>query len=252
MAEKSFNIDIDRNLSVPLYQQLYDEFRSLIHSGELDGSQALPSERLLSARLDVSRATVRSCLMQLEKDGLVVRRRGAGTFVAQVPISQNLSRLTSFSDEMRARGLEPGAQLLLFERAIAVPEEALNLGLSPAGRVLRIKRLRTAGATPMAIELCVLPDAIAPDLTEADVAGRSLYQELKGRGIRLDRSIQYLRARGADAKAAEMLHIAKGAAILEIERKTWDDSNRVVEYVRSIYRGDAYDFVAELHANRDT
>lgn len=226
------------------YLQLRRALHNLMERGLLAPGQALPGERELAAKLELSRVTVRKALGGLVEAGLLTQRHGAGTFVAE-RIVKSFSRLTGFTDDLRARGLRPRVQFLQRGTGVVSPEEALSLHLSPGARVLRLKRLRYAGDTPLALESSVVPLAVLRDPRSVRL---SLYDALEAIGCRPARALQRVRAVALEADDAGLLRVAPGSAALAIERRAFLADGRVVEFTRSLYRGDAYDFVAELQA----
>jgi GntR family transcriptional regulator len=229
----------------PLYLQLKRWIEDAIGRGVIRPGDALPSERDLAQKADVSRVTVRKAVQHLVRDGVLVQRHGSGTFVAPQPhrVEQSLSRLTSFAEDMARRGMATRSRVL--ERGLYVPspEETLALGLSAGEFVARIGRLRIAGDMPIAIERAALSAEL---LADPEAVGTSLYAHLERRGNRPVRAIQRIHAVSLAGPDAELLEVAPGAACLHIERISYLGSGRVVEFTRSIYRGDTYDFVAEL------
>ncbi len=229
----------------PLYMKLRQVLEDAIRSGKLDQGEALPPERDLAELAKVSRVTVRKAVDDLVRDGLLTRRHGSGTFVSK-PVSkvqQSLSRLTSFTEDMARRGFQTRAEIL--ERGLFHPttEETVMLGLSAGQQVARINRLRLADETPLAIERA----SISPEfLPEPERVRTSLYEELDRTGSRPVRAIQRISATNVKEPDAGLLGMAVGAAGLSIERVSYLASGRVVEFTRSLYRGDAYDFVAEM------
>ncbi len=231
--------------SGPLYLKLRQLLDEAITTGKLRHGDALPAEREIAEHADVSRVTVRKAVADLAMDGLVVRRRGSGTFVAK-PVSkveQPLSRLTSFTDDMNRRGLATRAEWLDRKLCEPSPEEMMTLGLAAGTRVARLARLRIAGDVPMAIERASLSEEFLPDPL---VVESSLYAKLDETGSRPVRAVQRISATNLKENDALLLETAVGAAGLSIERVSYLASGRVVEFTRSLYRGDAYDFVAEL------
>ncbi len=228
----------------PAYQHLRRTLQHAIDNGELKPGQALPGERELARLLDLSRVTVRKAIAGLVEDGLLMQRHGAGTFVAE-RIVKSFSQLTSFTDDLRARGLDPKSVFL--ERSVGevTPEEAMALNLSPGAQVVRYYRLRTAGEQPLALERTAVPQSV---LADPALVGNSRYEAFARLGIRPARALQRLRAIALDAEQARLLHLPEGSPGLFIERRTFLEDGRVVEFTRSFYRGDAYDFVAELHS----
>ena len=229
----------------PLYLQLKRWIEDAIHSGAINPGDALPSERDLATRVDVSRVTVRKAVLQLVKDGVLVQRHGSGTFVAPQTqrVEQSLSQLTSFTEDMARRGMAVRAEWLDRGLYLPSPEETVILGLSSGEQVARISRLRLTGDTPLAIERASLSARILPD--PAGI-GDSLYRHLDKSGNRPIRAIQRIRAANLADEDAQLLQVPAGSAGLNIERTSYLASGRVIEFTRSIYRGDTYDFVAEL------
>lgn len=233
-------------LGGPLYLRLKRWIEATIASGGLGTGDALPSERDLAKRLDLSRVTVRKAVQELVRDGVLVQRHGSGTFVAPPPqrVEQSLSRLTSFAEDMARRGMP--VTTLWLERALHLPtpEESGALGLPPGSRVARIARLRLSGERPLAIERAALSSGILPD---PQAVGTSLYAHLQAHGHRPVRAVQRIRAIGVGEADALLLELPAGVAVLQIERTSFAASGAALEFTRSIYRGDTYDFVAELN-----
>ena len=229
----------------PLYLQLKRWIEDAVARGAIKPGDALPSERDLAAKVDVSRVTVRKAVQHLVRDGILVQRHGSGTFVAAQPhrVEQSLSQLTSFAEDMSRRGM--AVRSVWLDRGIydPSPEEFMVLGLMSGERVARVARLRISGEMPLAIERAALSSEILPDPHRI---GASLYAHLDKDGNRPVRAIQRIRAANLDEHDAKLLEIPAGAAALHIERISYLASGRVIEFTRSIYRGDTYDFVAEL------
>ncbi len=229
----------------PRYVQLRRRLQDGIERGILPPNSSLPPEREIAEITDLSRVTVRKAIQELVREGLVEQRQGSGSFIREpVPrVEQSLSHLTSFTEDMRQRGFDTTSTWL--ERGIFMPsaDEVRALGLQPGEQVARIHRLREAGGRPMALERAALPLDILPNPIEVST---SLYAVLDRLGHRPMRAVQKIAAVNLDAHEAGLLRVAEGAAGLNIERVSYLASGRVVELTRSLYRGDAYDFVAEL------
>lgn len=234
----------------PLYSQLSQHIESAIRSGRLREGDALPSERDIAQISNLSRVTVRKAVRALVRDGFVVQKQGSGTSVAPRPerVQQSLSRLTSFSEDMKSRGWQARSEWL--ERGVFAPspQETMVLGLTADSDVARVSRLRIADEIPLAIERASLSAAILPD---PEKIGDSLYAFLAESGNRPCRAVQRISAHILSEEDASLLDVPKGAAGLSIERISYLESGQVVEFTRSIYRGDAYDFVAELRVSDD-
>jgi GntR family transcriptional regulator len=185
---------------------------------------------------------VRKAIAGLVEDGMLVQRHGAGTYVAE-RIVKSFSKLTGFTDDLRARGLKPRVEFLERSTGVVTPEEALALSLSPGARVVRLRRLRFAADKPLALENTAVPQAILKDPKSVKL---SLYEFLERAGCRPTRALQRLRAVALDATQARLLALPAGSPALSIERRAFREDGRAVEFTQSLYRGDAYDFVAEL------
>ncbi len=229
----------------PRYVQLRRRLEAGIESGLIPPDSSLPSERDLAGLTDLSRVTVRKAIQELAKSGIVEQRQGSGSFVrpAKPRVEQSLSHLTSFSEDMLHRGMDTTSTWL--ERGVFLPspEETAALGLSADDQVARIYRLRETGGRPMALERAALPLDVLPNPLAVTT---SLYEVLEATGQRPVRAIQKIAAINLEATEAGLLDVAEGTAGLSIQRTSYLESGRVIEFTRSIYRGDAYDFVAEL------
>ena len=226
----------------PLYLQLARRLGEAARRGRYQPHEALPSERLLSESLGVSRVTARKAIDILVAQGLIVRRRGSGNYIAP-HIEQPLSKLTSFSEELHRRGYTPSSRWL--DRAVtaATPEEQLRLGLSPKARVARLERLRLADGVAMAYEMTVLPQSVLPH--PENVEG-SLYECLTKIGQLPVRAEQHIRALNAPPRLAGQLEVPVGQAVLFITRTGYLASGKAVELTHSYCHSDYYDFVAEM------
>lgn len=226
----------------PLYMQIARKLTDDVRSGRYQVDQALPSERTLSEQLKVSRVTARKAIDQLVEQGLVVRRRGSGNYIAP-RIEQPLSNLTSFSEQLQQRGYKPGSRWLKRETVTASADEQMSLGLSPNSKVARLERLRLADDVAMAYEVSVLPYSAVP---HPEAVGDSLYQYLESTGKAPVRALQHIRAMNAPAELARQLDVPQGEAVLFITRIAYLASGEAVELTHSYCRSDHYDFVAEM------
>lgn len=228
--------------ALPLYQQLQHGLRRAIETNLLAPDQALPPERDLADSFSVSRITIRKALEGLVAEGLLVRRQGSGTFVTG-RVEKNFAKLTSFTEDMISRGRSPSSTWLKKAPAAITPDEAITIGLPPGTPVYHFHRLRYADGAPMALEFCTVQAFCLPSV---DDVGNSLYAALQSHGRRPTRALQRLRAVRLNNAQAELLKAKAGDAGLLVERRGFLDDGRAVEFSYSYYRGDTYDFVAEL------
>lgn len=212
----------------------------LINDG-LGPHDRLPTERELAEEFSFSRLTVRRALDQLEQDGVVYRVQGAGTFVSDRLISKSFE-LTSFSEDMRQRGMVPGSLRSRLEVRPAGVKIGYALNLSPMDPVVRISRIRTADGIPICAEDSYVPKELAPGLDELEIE-ESLYSMFRERfGIAVERADQIIGVTVLDPQEAEPLQVPPFSPAFRIVRTTYDTRQRAVEYAESIYRGDRYSY----------
>ena len=226
----------------PLYLQLARSLREHIADGGVAAGGALPSERDLVEMSGMSRVTVRKAIEALIQEGILYRKQGSGTFVAR-RIDHAGAALVSFTAEACARGEQPSVIWIMRRRGAATYAEAMELHVPEDTPVARLSRVRLTNDEPLAIEHAVVPAALLPDL---DTLGDSLYAALALAGTRPVSGTQRIRAGLATPTEAGILSIAENAAILRIERVAFDAQGRGVEFTRSAYRGDRFDFVTDL------
>lgn len=227
------------------YVQLRKRLEDAILEKDLPAGTQLPSERDIALRTGMSRVTVRKAMAPLVDAGLITRKRGSGAVVGTVQpkMEQSLSRLTSFTEDMALRGMSLTSQVLDCGVFAPSPEEVMALGLPPTEQVARVTRLRIADLRPLAIETASLPAHILP---APEAVKGSLYAHLDTQGLRPVRAVQRISATIVPDKDANLLQIAPGMAGLSITRRSFLATGQAIEHTRSLYRGDAYDFVAEL------
>ncbi len=221
-------------------EQLRESVMALINDDPRRG-KALPSEREIAAAHGVSRMTARLVIEELADRGLVYRVPGQGTFVAGDPVTKSLG-LTSFTEDMLARGMKPWSRIL---EAGVVPAGAAagrDLRVSPADEVVRIRRVRLADDAPMCLESVDLPSHLVPGLLSHDLGG-SLYDLLASQyNIEVARADQRMRATVTDTEESKLLGVPVVSPALLVERVSSDREGRPVERARSLYRADRYDF----------
>lgn len=239
--------EVEKDSSVPIYSQVERIVVDMIDSGQLSPGQRAPSERKIADRLEISRMTARAALSNLVAEGYLYSVPGKGTFVANPKVRQDLVELTSFTQDMRRRGLKAGASLLEFDLVDEAPAKALlALALPEREKLVRLHRLRIADGQPMCLETSYLPAASFSWLLEEDMDSGSLYQTLENRGVELVKAEESLEATLVRETEAELLTVPVGSPGLLIERITYTERDRPVEYVKSLYRGDRYRFSTML------
>lgn len=216
---------------------------SEINRPESQHGDCLPSERELGERFQVSRVVIRGALARLEDEGLIYKLQGKGAFVSKNKVNQNASRLTSFTQDMLQRSLTPGSKIMVKEFVPCTPFLSSKLQISPNEKVFRLKRLRMADNTPMAIEVCFLREWIGRKIAEHLVDNASLYQLLAAEcGIQLKYALQTIEVGTLEKVERDLLGQNCPRCTAIITRQTFDVDNNVVEFVESRYRSDRYLF----------
>lgn len=229
----------------PKYWGLKRHLLDLLRS--LPPGSPIPTERSLAAEFDVSRTTVRQALAELTVEGRLLRVQGKGTFAAEPKVAQRL-QLSSYTEDMRAQGRQPSSRLLEMSEEPADSDLSRLLGIRASAKVLRLNRLRLADGEPMAIETTHLPLARFRGLRRYVTSGGSLYQVLRERfGVEMGHAEETIETALASPAEAELLGADIGLPMLLLSRHSFDTDGKPVEWVRSVYRGDRYKFVATLN-----
>lgn len=239
---------LDRDSLIPLYHQLYEILRAQVENGTWKPGDMIPPESELKKRYGVSQITVRQSLNILVDNGLIYRRRGQGTFVAQQPtITSNLTHIVHFADDMRQRGMKPGTKLLTVGKSPLSSVTARKLQAEPGEELANISRLRYADDQPLSIEHSCLLSKYVPGILDLDLAHRSLSEILATEyGIITIRAEQTIRAQQATEEAVQWLDITSDAVLLVIERVNYSQQNIPFEFLRIFYRADRYALHCEL------
>ena len=244
--ERGLMAEINLRSPVPKYYQLKEIIRDMIEKDELEAGQVIPPERKLCERYGVSRMTARQAVMELVNEGLLYRVQGLGTFVAEAKVHQGTGRLTSFTEDMRERGMEASSEVLGVEQERAGPVVARKLRIDPGDLIVRVSRVRNADETPMALETSHLLYETAKSILGTDLSGRSLYEELGKAGVSIAGAEQSYEAVLVNEAESKHLGVPVGSPALLIERVTFDAEEKPFEYVKSIYRGDRYRITTRL------
>jgi GntR family transcriptional regulator len=240
---------IDPNDFLPRYYQLANILREQIAQGKVQAHQPIPAERQLEEIYSVSRTTIRQAIDLLVRQGYLYREHGKGTFVSPQKLQKGISELTSFTEDMQRRKIVPGQKIL--EMGMVQPPEAVRAHLelpSGADRVLLVERLRLGDGKPMGLQTSytVLPEGQTITQEELERAG-SIYQLLQEKfhliPTEADETLEVTLATGREAS---LLQIKAGSPLLLSERTTYSQYRRVMEFVKILYRGDRYRYLAKL------
>lgn len=235
---------IDRDAPEPLYYQLKQVFRTQICNGILKPGDAIPPERELVNRYDVSRMTVRLAIQELVQEGLIVKYQGKGTFVAQPKIKRSLSELRSFSEDMSASGLHPGSRLMDLREENASEQVCEALNIAPGTKITIVERVRTVdNEEPLSLSRSFLhlPEEVV--LTKEDFqAEASLWALLSRKGIDITDAEETVQAIGANSVQAKLFKIAKGTPLLMMDGISYTADGSPVESYCNIHRADRFKY----------
>lgn len=231
-------IRVDRSSPIPLYFQVAAQLEAAVDAGELTPGERLPNEVELASSLRLSRPTMRRALEELVDKGLVVRRRGYGTEVANTPVHRRVA-LTSLYDDLDAAGQRPQTEVLRLDGRRIHHAAAAAIGVELSTPLVYVERLRLADGRPLALMRNWLPPAFA-DLSRDELATNGLYQLLRSRGIQPHVARQRIGARAAGQRDARLLKIRRGRPLITMQRTAYDAEGRVIEFGDHVYRADAY------------
>ncbi len=234
----------DRTSPVPLYFQAAQHLEDAIISGVIPPGTVFENELVLAEQLGVSRPTMRRAMQHIVEKGLIVRRRGVGTRVVQPKVRRQLE-LTSLYEDLAGTGQSPTTRVITFEALDCDEELAARLAVPVGTPALRLVRLRSARDQPIAQLTNYLPERLVT-FDAADLEGAGLYQLLRAQGIQLHSAAQTVSARNATTAEARLLTIAKGEALLTMQRVTYDDHGDVVEFGTHLYVASRYAFEINL------
>jgi GntR family transcriptional regulator len=257
LAQELLMINVDRlidfNSHIPYYIQLMDVIKEKIQNGEWKHGEQIPSEPDLCNTYGVSRTVVRQALRELEIEGLIIRRKGKGTFIAEPKISEGLAqKLTGFYQDMVDRGLNPVTQVLEQNVVPAGKKVAGFLNIEPETRVIVIERLRFINDEPIVLVTSYLPYDLCPQIAELDLSNRSLYESLeKECGLRIAYGRRVIEAVAANEREAELLQVDPCVPLILLDSVSFLEDGTPIEYYHALHRGDRSRFEVELFRIRE-
>lgn len=241
---------LDPNSYTPLYIQIAQILRQSIETGQFKAGGKLPSENVLVKRFGISRITATAALDELVKARLAYRERGRGTFVAQAFLS-NFSFFSSFTEDMRARGLEPSSRLVSLHIQKPDLEMIEKLKMDAETSYYCLKRVRLANQEPVVIQSAYLTRDLYPGLEQIDFKSQYLYEVMrKAYGLKPTWGDAIVEAGLPSGEEAGYLDVNTSAPVLIIWHLTLDDHFTVLEYVRSVYRSDRFSFATGRNSLR--
>jgi len=228
--------------SIPAYHRIQSSIRKRIDAGQLRPGDPVSSERDLAKLHEVSLMTARHALATLEREGIVERRRGVGTFVAAPKIQFN--KLMSYTEQMAARSLTAASKILFAKVVDNEPDAAARLLLSPSEQLIKLERLRHASEEPFALEICYLSAAGFPGLLATPLQGDSLFAILEREyDQKLGYADEVIDATAADPRTAELLNVPRREPLLRIRQLIYSANDKPLIYVLGIYRSDRHNLV---------
>jgi GntR family transcriptional regulator len=234
-------IRIDKHDPGPVYLQIAGAIKELLRTGQIAAGTAMPPERVLAQQFGVSRMTMRQANDILERQGLIERHAGRGTFAVQNRIIKQEQETRSFSEEIRRRGGIPSSRLISFRTIEASPSAAELFAISTGEPLYEIERVRLADGVPIAFESVQIPARLCPHLERFNLVDHSLYEILEGNyGIELARSEEEISAIQPNRLHRKMLGLPRNIAVLQIKRNTFTSDGRPLELATTVYRGDLY------------
>lgn len=237
---------------LPVYRQIEQFLRDQIERGELQIGERLPSEAELCKRWGISRITVRQALVELQRDSLVERVPGKGTFIRnQRPPVKRLTRLSGFGENMRALGLQPGYETLNAQTE-SVSDEVIARLQDTGSSAFVVERTLMAGSEPVGFHRSYLPLWLVghmPEgsLTKQALGSGSLYQAIEKAGVEINRADEAVEPKIVEKEEASSLGLEEGSLALQVKRTVFDTNQRPVEYVILVYRPDRYSYRVQLH-----
>jgi GntR family transcriptional regulator len=244
---------IDPANIIPKYYQLANILRKKVENGDFKAHDAIPSERQLEEQYNLSRPTIRQAIDLLERQGYLYRVHGKGTFVSPPKLQKGILELTSFSEDMRSRGLTPGQHILEFGMVKAQEPVARQLGLNEGiDEVLRIKRLRFGDDTPIGLQDSYLRLPAGQTITREEIEEHgSIYAILQEKfGLFPTEADETLEVTLATPIEAGLLEVPEGSPLLLNERTLWSQNRQAIEFVKILYRGDRYKYLVRLTRNQ--
>ena len=248
------NEKINFESRIPYYIQLMDILKEKVHLGIWVPGDQIPGEQDLCELYGVSRTVVRQALLELEHEGVIIRRKGKGTFISQPKISEGLvQKLTGFYQDMIERGLKPTTKVLHQNVIPSNEKVARFLNIPPGEKVIDILRLRFINEEPIQLVTTYIPFELCPGLASVDLTNRSLYEYLeKECGVFIAKGRRYIEAVLANETEAALLGIDRGAPLLMLDSISFSENGQPIEYYHALHRGDRSRFEVELLRLRES
>lgn len=232
-------------MSSPVYIQIHNQLRENIEDGKWKVGEKIPAERELAAHFDVSRMTLRQAIQALVDEGILERRVGSGTFVANRKVQEKMSGVTSFTDLMQSIGKTPSSTTISYHLTIPSQTEIEKLKLTKGAQVVRMERVRSGNDVPICFEVATIPADLVANLSKDEVTN-SFWQTLEKKAhLYPGHAVQHISATKANEKIATYLQIKRGDPLLRMTQLSYLQDGRPFEYVHTQYVGSRFEFVLE-------
>lgn len=236
---------------VPLYTQIREILRARIFDGTYKAHEQMPSESELMRSFEVSRITVRQALGDLQKQGLIFKIHGKGTYVSQPKAFQNLAKLQGFGEAMSSMGYETFSKVINFRVFPADKTVAKKLDLAENEMVAEIRRVRYLNRSPISLDVSYLPRQVGERLIKEDLTNRDIFLILENDyGYALDQAELQIEAMLADESLGRLIQLEEGSPVLRIERLTFTADNQPLDFEYLYYRGDAFQYRLRIERGR--
>jgi len=238
---------------VPLYVQVGDKLRDKIFDGTFEAHSKLPAESEMGKLFMVSRITIRQALSDLQREGLIFKIPGKGTFVTKKKAEQELTHLEGFAEAMKRQGYEIHNKVVTFRTVSATEDIARRLGMKEGSKVKEIRRIRHLNREPVSLELTYLPDEIGKRLRKDELAHRDIFLILENDfNIPLGHADLQIGAVTADVALAKALQVEVGAALLRIERLTYTENGQPLDFEYLYFRSETFQYHLRIARRRNT
>lgn len=248
MPQHPLNANINRSSYIPLYIQVINSLNEYIESNKLSPGYQLPGQTELCGIFDVSRTVVRQALKELEYKGVIIRKKGRGTFVAEPKIHESFfQELTGFFQDMETKGYQPRSKILVQEKIPANKKVAAYLEIEEGTALIHLDRLRFINDEPIVLATSYLPFSLVPELLDVDLTNESLYAYLENDlNIHISRGKRFLEAVPANQLEAELLQVNLGSPLILVDSISYLTDGTPIEYFHALHRGDRSRFQVDL------
>lgn len=237
---------IDRENHQKLYIQLYEIIKKKIENNEWAVGSQIPTEQELCKMFNVSRATVRTAILELTRLGFLKRQQGKGTFICKKSVSEGLTMLTSFRELMFEEGLTFSTNVLARTVIMPVDDLGIKLDIPPDKHIIYIKRLRLVDSEPVLLQETYIPYHLCPLLLEEDIEHTSLFESLEKKyGIKITKVKNYVEIAHLKTDDARLLGLPEGSAALLLTQHFYSGETQIM-YTCSVKGSDRFKFLMDL------